>query len=699
MKGLSDGMRGDVPSFRIFLVVLAGAACWGTACGDETARPLMPGTGGGGAGADMDGGSATEEDASSSDAYIWRRDRHLGPPSPLAGAGGSIYDEDSGSVVVDGGEVSSGGPNVEIIEPTSASDANEDTVLTEAPVKVRCRVSAGLQPDATEVDVSSVMIALMAGDEVIEEKLPTDVQNDVFEVSFSHSELSSGPLAFRCTANDTSEPPRTSTDRVETFFDFGPEIEVISPLSDTSYPLAGTVEVEFRVVPQPLSAQDTESDVAAVRLTVAGVDVEAEEVASEDGLYRVFVDFSDGEVFPDTPVGSTPIVIAATNSRTPEAATRIVNYRIIIDGQGPIIEINEPEDGSIEGGEVILKFTISDEHSGVDNDTVVVELNDEPHPYDPLGQWHVEEDAFTFRFDTRNVQGSIVQITINIDADDAVGNSALSASMVIFLDNQPPLVDLDPPMVREEKESGEDIYCSWAFDPVGEAVNNYDTIPNMALFRSVVWDITNSVPGQRIYHFSTVDRDKVHLYVQDDTDTALLIDTDGDSFCDDLDVSGLPDLKMDAIAPTGEPFWGGPDGDNFSSPPVVTHCDYEDGAEPDNLCTEEVSDMTRVIAHWLAGGTEPAIYGVNITSDLSCTGAGWEIGAFIEEGPACLAVRAYDHAGNIGISRPLVVCLDDPYTATDECDVDLTEIDCSDGCTPPVSIAETGIFDTPLVRK
>ncbi len=684
--------------YLIILVVLVAAACTSEDAptifvpNQEDDGGNLPRVFGRDSGTRNDSSTRTDS-SSSSDSGRYRDSSTDRDGSAFDATRDADIDQDGEVIVV-------GGPEVEILEPLAAANPVDDDVLVETPVTVRCRVTESEEEGAEDVDPTSVMIALVVDDTIVEEKQGVSRGNHEFEATFTSSEMQGGLIAFRCSADDTATPSRSSFDEIETYYDQGPDIEIIDPEEATSISLNEQVRVEFRVVPLQLDDDDSESEIDEVNLRVAGVDIEVEEVESEDGLYRAFVDFADTVLFPNTPTGSTPIVISATNERTPEAAKRIVTYNIIVDAEGPDITILEPEDGEIVGGDVVLRFTIEDQYSAIDIDTLIVEINDTPYDYDPEGQWSIDGDEYSYRFDTRNITGSKVQITINIDVNDIVGNVAPGASMILHLDNEPPLIDLNPPWVREIKDVGDDWFCSFAFDPVGPvAVNNRETVHEMVLFRSVVWDKTNTAPPPYIPYYSTVNPETVYIYVQDDVDTPLLIDTDGDGECDDLDREGLPDREMVALSPDGTPFYGGESSVEYAIDvglePALEYCTYQDSTNrPDYLCTSHSSDLTRVIAHCLEGGDEPAIYAVNVVENgVACTGDGWEIGAFIQPGPFCVAVRAEDYEGNVGISPPLVLCYDNSDTPENECDgVDLSEITCADDCDPPPGLT-TDNFD------
>jgi hypothetical protein len=91
--------------------------------------------------------------------------------------------------------------------------------------------------------------------------------------------------------------------------------------------------------------------------------------------------------------------------------------------------------------------------------------------------------------------------------------------------------------------------------------------------------------------------------------------------------------------------------------------------------------MRFVMGHTIEG--KPAVvYALDpIPGSIACTGQTWEIGAHADEGWVCLAGRALDNAGNIGISRPLRLCYDNPDTTfVPDCG---DPPDCTDGCTLP----------------
>jgi hypothetical protein len=121
--------------------------------------------------------------------------------------------------------------------------------------------------------------------------------------------------------------------------------------------------------------------------------------------------------------------------------------------------------------------------------------------------------------------------------------------------------------------------------------------------------------------------------------------------------------------------------------PVVAaagDCKLKASDMPPRLCTANKSDMWQVIRDDVTG--TDVIYGVGVSDGLECTGVAWEFaGKLVHNGWACFAARAVDNAGNVGISRPLRICVDNPaFGASPSCATSSeTPPSCTDSCTPP----------------
>lgn len=598
------------------------------------------------------------------------------PSVGVPNTGGSSGRPNQGN---EGGEPSAepGAPVVTLVSPTAANDPNEDEVLVYPEVEVVCRVEPSGVDGGFPVDKSSVNLELLDADgKTLESSsaAPTNTANEYSATFFLTDVKDNGAVSFRCSAYDTALPPKRGIDVVDTFYDQGPEITVVSPAPDSAHALRGNVRFEFDVEDSPVADGDVEDRVDEVSLEVKGVTIEGLERSS--GTYEAFVDFTDRDVFADVPNGAVPVEIRATNSRSPEAAVRVHRYSFVIDGEGPRISITSPENEDVVGGQVALKFRVTDELSGVDPNSIVIELNGKEHHYGEGGTWAHQGADYVFSFDSVQAEkDSKIQATINIRAVDRVGNESDGESLIVYLDNVPPIVDLDPGPVREGRNERDGTYaCSYAFDPVGSlSVNDLQDILDVERVRALVVDQTNAAKGQEIFYFASQDRESVYVYLQPDPSEPLLVDTNGDGYCDDLvaNRNDLPFQHLNGIRPTGQAWFGSDEGDPESAPAV---CRYDSAQEPSELCSPFGSDMTRVIQWWV-DPNNPIVYAVgNLAQGASCTGTDWEIAQFLSEGWACMAGRAEDHVGNVGISQPLRLCYGGDCGAPPSC---------TDGCILP----------------
>jgi hypothetical protein len=610
-----------------------------------------------------------------------------GGSSGLAGFGGTGATGGSnatGGMGAEGGEGSQS-PTVRITSPEALNHPDDGTVLTEDEVEVVCEVTRSSEPGAEPIAGVDIRMLDADGEEVIG-KPAVETDAGVYVAPFFLQELPNGRVSFECSASDSAEPPNVGIDSISTFVDHGPSIEVISPLEDSAYSL-GTVPFVFRITADPLVEDDpgSEVDVESVTLTVLGKTIELDEADEE---YRASINLADTRIFPDPPP-TVAVVISANNVREPVPGEAVRSYSFGVDSTGPVIDITSPEPADVVGGEVVLRFTVTDEASDVDEQSVFVTFNGgTPNRFDERSGWTRDGNEFSYRFDTTAIVGSIAQVNINIGAKDGAGNDAAGESMLLYLDHVPPIIDLDPPLVREYRMVGEAKECSVAFDPVGPlAANDGQTVEKVRgpIFRATVWDRTNPAT---FAHYAGVDRSTVYLYLQIDPQGAVLVDTDDDDECDEvfgrdeeLGTDLLPFIRLSPVAPTGSAYFGPETAEPTGSPVFPSGCAR--GAEtmrPASLCTPPSSDLTRVLP-WDFDATVPTLYAIPPLTGDACTGHDWAIGATngIEEGWVCLAARVVDNVGNVGVSAPLRVCYDDGEGPAADCLG--TPPPCTDGCT------------------
>lgn len=606
-------------------------------------------------------------------------------------AGGSDGDDD--------------GPLVSILSPEGASSP-DDGVLSGQTVNVVCLAKAATSGAA--VDGTSIVISLTdSAGSVVEKTASATAEDDEYEADLVIATAAPGEVTIACSAKDRDGADNKDT--ITAFLDRGPSITIISPLPESAHPLKGGLDVTFTVDAVPLTDSDPGADVSKVTFSLDGKECvvgdakcQVEEVSA--GRYHTVLAIDDTNEFPVAPSGA--ITITAENSRDPEPVVATSSYNITVDGTGPVIKIESPAPQSVVGGKVQLVFTVTDTGSGVDMDSVNVTLypaTDAPKLfYDPEKGWSRNGDRYTLVFDTKDVEKfAPVQTTVNVRASDQVANtSANGQSIQLYLDNVAPSIDLDPRNVRVRSGAN----CSNSFDPVGpRSLNDLDgqfgspIVNPIAYFRVFVDEETNRQAGQTIFYNAGTDQTQVRLYIQSDPAnqaTKLLVNKNPavDNTCDDIggidnvvDAPPFSELKpISANSSVGTP-WNEVDGE--VEPTVGAGvCTLTAGSPPERLCPAKNSDM------WYAAYDnqlkEPYVYvvGTPNPSDVSCAGIDL---AFLPtnqpDGWVCAAARVVDNAGNVGISPPLRVCVDDGKGEPPACRVSsTTPPTCTDGCVPPV---------------
>jgi hypothetical protein len=577
-------------------------------------------------------------------------------------------------------------PTVTITSPEHLGHPDDGAVLVDPEVEVICEATQSSEPGSLPVNPATVFLRMLDADgELVEEQPGDETEPGVFSAPFVVTDLPNGPVSFECVASDNYDMPRMGSDTNQTFVDHGPAIDVTDPLPDSAHSLLGAVAFSFTVTPDPLVDDDAGADIDSATLDVAGVRIPLDE--QDPGEFFASVNLADRDMFPDAPT-MPRVIITARNVREPVRGERVMSYSFVLDGQGPTIEITEPADEDVVGGEVSLRFTVTDALSEVDEQTVAITIGqDDPIYFDPNGPWTRSGDAYVYSLDTTQFSDSVAQATINIDARDVAGNASAGEAIALFLDNQPPIVDLDPPYAREFK-AGATAYCSVAFDPVGHlAANDGASVLDAQRFRALVWADTNHAAGQLVHYHSPTDESSVYIYLRDRPSLTrpLLVDTNSDGICDEI-ASGLPDQRLNPLAPPGLPAWFGriedepPNGDPGPAPPAMpSGCGYENSLSiPDTLCANS-SDMRRIISHDM-DERPPVVYamGNSLGGDgAACTGIEWEF-RFATEGWICVAGRASDLVGNVGVSAPLRLCRDDGVDPPPDCSG--APPSCTDGC-------------------
>jgi len=623
------------------------------ACGDPNSPPALP-PGGSGGGNEEDSGAAGQ-DGGNPDA---------GPDAAAldASTDGSLLDAsaDSGTRT---------GPIVTITSPAAATDPLVDLVLTGGNVTATCSATRR-DISAAGVDATSIVMRLHRDTEtgaVVDTANVTQLDPNTFEGVFTGVDAAgSGMYWIECEASDTDDPAHVTHAYQSILYDAGPDLAFVSPSMESQ--IVGqmaALHLEVIVAPRLLGASDPEATVTAYELTLGGVVIPITATTTVDH-YSVDVDLLS-TMFEPPPSGPTLVTLEASNMR---GQTRRIDREIVVDNVGPVITVTGAQmDGALVRGVQTIRLQLSDALAGPNMTSVVAYVANDPVPV----MFTFVTDHYEGVIDTSQYGTVATQLPIRIEASDRVGN-VTDLPLTLRVDNVPPIVSLDPPMIREVKKGiGSDTLCSSPFDPVGaDSTNDQEVAPQGPEFRARIED-QNPLNGDGVVQpVADVDPNSATVYMMNDLSRPMLIDTNADGACDalndELDIlnenPSVDDLlfvrrDLSAIAPAGRseyPASAPTDGLGPSWDSALCTAGADTVAPP-RLCSV-TSPLTRVIKAPIPGSARPAIWGLAAVDTNNCVGRAWDWGVdYPRGGPVCVVARAEDTLGNVGVSVPLRVCL------------------------------------------
>lgn len=576
---------------------------------------------------------------------------------------------DAGQILADAA-MNSEGPVVEVLSPTAPAtgDYSSGAIVTERRFAARCRAETN-SGTGDKVDSTSVRMSATVGGASFEAvALPTSTPGE-YEADMVVDGFPNGALSVRCTASDISANARENSEAISSFLDLGPTITILTPIADTSY--ANQADVAFTVEAAPVNSDDTfgTPDFANIVLQVSGVSVP---VTNDNGLFSATIVFDDPMFDPVLDQEQT-ISVLAPNTRTTTATVREKNLVFNVDSEGPAISPITPLPGNLVAGILPITAEVIDP-TGIMELSVIATI---------AGVHEVQltsvngDNQFTGSFDTR-LLGPMVYPNIIIRARDATGNQS-SYGYVVSLDNAPPMVSLDSPPMRESQKNGEGlIECSHQFDPLGrDAVSDGQTVPQLFEIRARLEDRSNTGTSNSgiVFPIASVDPSEVQFFVLDDASAALLVDTDSDGFCDEINPLLLPTSVPSAsdevaafdlieIPTTGASFFGTDIAPTFTD----TSNDFcnakDDDTAPDLVCS--AVDMTRVIK--MRDYDANVIFGIPPAVGNQCLGNAVDaLATNISDGWSCMAVLGKDFLGNQNVSAPMRVCIDSDLSGENGC--------------------------------
>ncbi|MES1205224.1 MAG: hypothetical protein ABUS79_04730 [Pseudomonadota bacterium] len=482
---------------------------------------------------------------------------------------------------------------------------------------------------------------------------------------------------YTLTVTATTTTGTTAMARVAVAIDSGPTITVSSPAEGSHQ--KGAVIVSVVVDSAPF-----EPTMSPLLATIAGraVDLRA---GSSPNSYQASVDFRSY----DPPLkGEQLLTVAAKNAN---GTRTVATTRFSVDEEGPTIDGTSPSPSDVVGRVIEVTAHMTDE-AGIVDSSVIALIGDQTAPQFKLNLLSRGAGIYSAPFDTAQLTrcgllsgglptpGTYCNIypTVSFRAADNLGNET-TLSYAFGIDNQPPLLDLNPPEIRVTRRLGT-LLCSWAFDPLGDHLipgNMPDdgcAVGQVFQVRARAEDDVNGARFIQVAPLATIDPARIDVFILNDTSQPLTVDSDGDGVCDLINPKLVPTsqppttsrevlkVRLGAVPPGGEA--------NFSPDPSLageTRCDP--GVEqllPPLLCraqepTLAISYGPHLPAVWSLEPIEPdgqRCFGNQFDAYANHIGGTSRGGGLPPPGWACIAVQATDKVGNTGVSAPLRVWID-----------------------------------------
>jgi hypothetical protein len=481
--------------------------------------------------------------------------------------------------------------------------------------------------------------------------------------------------------------------------DGGPSIRVDTPVADRSYrgsaPIDVTIGDDFF---GPIS--DVQMKVGQHTVTFAGPG------GPSGKQYTATLDFAS---YMPALEGEQILTVRAKNRNGTES---VVTRKFVSDSKGPTITEARPKDGDLVGNVVTIQAEVKDPAGVLASSVVAVFANGPGTEYTiPLNAPApgATPQAYSAIFDTRLLPfgENALYPTLSFRASDSLGNESLLTN-VVWLDNKPPLAELDPPEMRMLARNEGNVYaCSWPFDPVGpDAADDLDVVPQIVDIRARVEDKGNDPLSGSPNYIPISGVDVAQLLILDDTSQPLIVNTNpvpkgnkqADTLCDALNPLLVPTTRpmtaKDALLVTLFPIQpaGIPDLTNTATTGVTLIGDDLSCAGggntkiPDPACevTGNIakakwrivttvspafidlhSEVVRIFPGYggVGAGLLPSIYTIPKqeagAANALCGGTQLDtLANFVSDGWACLAVFASDRLGNKQVSKPMRICVD-----------------------------------------
>ena len=490
---------------------------------------------------------------------------------------------------------------------------------------------------------------------------------------------------YTLTLSAATSTGASASAQVTVQIDAGPSVTVVTPA-------AGSHQKGSMVVSVVVDSSPFEPTMLPLEATLAGVPIDLPSTGTPNS-YQGSVDFRGF----DPPLrGDQLLAVTARNANGTRTLTTVM---FVVDNDGPTIVPMSPLASDVVGRVIQVSANITDDAGVVDSSVIAVIGDAAGNAKFQLDLLPHGGGVYSAPFDTAQLTRCgllsgglptagtycIVYPTISFRASDALGNeTALAYSFGV--DNQPPLLDLNPPEIRVSRRK-QTLQCSWAFDPLGD-----HTIPgnmpddNCAVgqvfqMRARAEDDVNGAGFLQVAPLATIDAARIDVYVLNDTSQPLTVDSDGDGVCDLINPKLVPTtnppttsrevlkIRLAPVPPQGAA--------DFTPDPSLANeprCDEgDDTSIPKLLCRPEeptiaISYGPKLPAIWSLEPIEPdglRCFGNQFDAYANHIGGTSAGGGLPAPGWACVAVQATDKVGNTGVSAPLRVWIN--YSGAQVC--------------------------------
>jgi len=580
----------------------------------------------------------------------------VGSPFPIVGSSG-----DGGAFERPTSIKPSGSVVITITEPMSGAIQS-----TNAPISVAANISVQNGNDVIDPSTVQVVIAPHGGNSALSMgKLVGPAGADTYRGQVSVAGLDAGEYTLIVSASSTTGISNQA--HVDIAIDSGPTIVVVSPLAGGHYKNGLTVQV--------IADAGAFAPLRDLQASVGGMPLNLQNDPPGSNQFKAILDFnasmpplSDEQLFD----------VSATNSDGNPGTRTEIKLVFVVDNAGPEITQTTPAPGAVVGGVVDIHAKI-DDGAGLNESSLKVFIGDQLDPEFQLALSARGNGIYGVLFDTRNLTVCkpppdtglcIVLPTLSFRAADQLGNETV-LTYDFAVDNVPPVADLVPPPIRDSKIDG-DLVCSHLFDPLslnvfsGDAPDDLCRVPQIFDLRARIEDDGNRGTGLKNPPISLVDPDATAAYVLDDSTQPLVVDTDGDGYCDHINPHLVPTtqpvmsshevLKV-RLSPV--PLIGAAD---FTPDPTVPLLFCGPGHDLNIPLIPCLSEQPTVAITY-AGG-QPAIWSVDPIEPLHhCFGGQFDTKAnnIQDAGWKCIAIATADLNGNASVSAPIRVWVDYRY--------------------------------------